>query len=76
MAVQWGMLQVLAEIEQATRIAWPAAARFRMEWEHGRPPGLRPVRTAAGWLGGHLVATGERLRAWSVADVPLARPGR
>lgn len=76
MAVQWGLLQLLAEVEQATRVAWPAAARFRMEWEHGRPPGLRPVRMVAGWLGRHLVAAGERLRAWSVADAPLARLGR
>lgn len=66
------MLQVLAERERATRVAWPGAAQFRMGWEHGRLSGFGPARAVAGWLGGHLAAAGERLRAWSVADVPWA----
>ncbi len=76
-AVHWGMLQVLAETERAVRADLPAAARARLEWERCcRPPGPRPARTLAGWLGDRLVTAGERLRAWSVADTAPAWPRR
>jgi hypothetical protein len=68
------MLQVLAEMERAARVAWPAAARFRMEWDQSRPGrGVGVTRATARWLGDGLVTVGERLRAWSTAEAPPAR---
>ncbi len=71
------MLQVLAEVARAARVVWPTAARFRMEWERGRPQsGAGVTRATARWVGDRLVTAGEWLRAWSAADAPPMRAPR
>ncbi len=71
------MLQVLAEVARAARVAWPTAARFRMEWERGRPQsGAGVTRATARWVGDRLVTAGQWLRAWSAADAPPMRAPR